>query len=120
MPIIFICCVIGAYVVNGRLFDIKMMFIFGLIGIVMSHLSIPAAPMLLGIILGNMADENLRRALILNEGSIASFFQRPISIFFVVFILFLVLPQIPIVAKLLAKLKIVIKGLFMKKTAGEQ
>lgn len=105
MPIIFICCVIGAYVVNGRLFDIKMMFVFGIIGIIMRHIKIPTPPLLLGIILGNMADENLRRALILNEGSITSFFTRPISIFFIVFILFLVLPQIPVFARFFAWVK---------------
>lgn len=113
MPIIFICCVIGAYVVNGRLFDIKMMFVFGIIGIIMRYIKIPSPPLLLGIILGNMADENLRRALILNEGSITSFFTRPISIFFILFILFLVLPQIPICARFFDR----IKKSFMRKKA---
>ena len=102
MPIIFVCCVIGAFVVNNRLFDVKMMFIFGILGIVMSYMKYPSAPLLLGVILGNMADENLRRALILHNGSILPFFQRPISIFFIVFILALMLPQIPIFRKLAA------------------
>jgi len=109
MPIVLICCVIGAYVVNGRLFDIKMMFVFGIVGIIMQHIKIPSPPLLLGIILGNMADENLRRALILNKGSIASFFTRPISIFFIVFILFLVLPQIPLFARFLSWFKSLFK-----------
>ncbi|MDR2435474.1 MAG: tripartite tricarboxylate transporter permease [Treponema sp.] len=100
MPIIFVCCVIGAFVVSNRMFDVKLMFVFGILGIIMRQLKYPAAPFLLGIILGNMADENLRRALILNKGSITSFFTRPISLFFIVFILALLLPQFPIVAKL--------------------
>jgi putative tricarboxylic transport membrane protein len=99
MPIIFICCVIGAFVVNNRIFDVMLMFWFGILGIVMRQMRYPAAPFLLGIILGNMADENLRRALILNKGSPASFFTRPISLFFVIFILALVLPQIPLLQK---------------------
>lgn len=100
MPIVFICCVIGAFVVNNRIFDIYMMFIFGLLGVAMRYMHYPSAPFLLGVVLGNMADENLRRALILWEGNIAPFFTRPISIFFLAFILFLVLPQIPAVARL--------------------
>jgi putative tricarboxylic transport membrane protein len=105
MPIIFVCCVIGAFVVNNRIFDIKLMFVFGILGIIMRSLKYPAAPFLLGIILGNMADENLRRALILNKGSIKSFFTRPICLFFLIFILALVLPQIPLLAKCAAGIK---------------
>lgn len=101
MPIIFICCAIGAFVVSNRMFDLYIMFIFGIIGILMRHMNYPSAPFLLGIILGNMADENIRRALILGEGSILPFFTRPISLFFVIFILFLVLPQIPAFVKLM-------------------
>ncbi|MDR2134656.1 MAG: tripartite tricarboxylate transporter permease [Treponema sp.] len=105
MPIIFVCCIIGAFVVNNRVFDIKLMYIFGILGIVMRSLKYPAAPFLLGIILGNMADENLRRALILNGGSVKSFFTRPICLFFLVFILALILPQIPPVVKCAAAIK---------------
>ena len=105
MPIIFICCVIGAFVVNNRLFDIYMMFFFGLLGVAMRYMKYPSAPFLLGVVLGNMADENLRRALILGNGDITPFFTRPISIFFLVFILCLVLPQIPPVARLGRRIK---------------
>lgn len=105
MPIIFICCVIGAFVVSNRLFDIYLMFFFGLLGVLMQHMEYPMAPLLLGVILGNMADENLRRALILGKGDISPFFTRPISVFFLLFILALVLPQIPFVAKLVRSIK---------------
>ena len=103
MPIVFICCVIGAFVVNNRLFDIKLMFVFGLLGIAMSYMKYPSAPFLLGVVMGNMADENLRRALILHNGSILPFFTRPICIFFLLFILVLVVPQLPFYPKLKAK-----------------
>jgi putative tricarboxylic transport membrane protein len=95
MPIVFICCVIGAFVVSNRLFDIKLMFVFGILGIIMSFLKMPGAPFLLGIILGNMADENLRRALLLTKADISIFFTRPISIFFIVLITYLILTQTP-------------------------
>ena len=103
MPIVFICCVIGAFVVNNRLFDIKLMFVFGLLGIAMSYMKYPSAPFLLGVVMGNMADENLRRALMLHNGSILPFFTRPICIFFLLFILVLVVPQLPFYPKLKAK-----------------
>ena len=93
MPIVFILCAIGAFVVSNRIFDIKMMVVFGVIGMAMSYMKIPSAPLLLGVILGNMADENLRRSLILHDGSFASFFTRPISIIFILFILFLIFGQ---------------------------
>ena len=54
----------------------------------------PAAPFLLGIILGPMADNNLRRALILSNGDPTPFFTRPLSIIFVVMILLLALSQL--------------------------
>ena len=99
MPIIFVCCVIGSFVISNRIFDVYLMFWFGILGIIMRAMKYPSAPFLLGIIFGNMADENLRRALILNKGDISSFFTRPISLFFIFFILVIMLPQIPIVAK---------------------
>ena len=110
MPAIFICCVIGAFVVSNRVFDVKLMFVFGLIGVAMSYMKYPSAPFLLGVILGNMADENLRRALILHNGSIAPFFSRPISIFFIVFILVLVLPQFAFFRNMMASVKRLFPG----------
>lgn len=110
MPAIFICCVIGAFVVSNRVFDVKLMFVFGLIGVAMSYMKYPSAPFLLGVILGNMADENLRRALILHNGSIAPFFSRPISIFFIVFILVLVLPQFAFFRNMMASVKRLFSG----------
>ena len=114
MPIIFVCCVIGAFVISNRIFDIYLMFWFGILGIILREMKYPSAPFLLGIILGNMADENLRRALILNNGNFKSFFTRPISLFFVIFILIVMLPQIPFVAKGLDALK---RSLFAGKKA---
>jgi len=110
MPIIFVCCVIGSFVISNRIFDVKLMFWFGILGIIMRQLKYPSAPFLLGIILGNMADENLRRALILKNGNIESFFTRPISLFFIIFILVVMLPQIPFVAKGMGALKQAIIG----------
>ena len=112
MPIIFVCCVIGSFVISHRIFDVRLMFWFGILGILMRQMKYPAAPFLLGIILGNMADENLRRSLILNHGDFSSFFTRPISLFFVIFILVILLPQLPFVGKGIDALK---QAIFRKK-----
>lgn len=114
MPIVFICCIIGAFVVSNRIFDIYLMFVFGILGVALRYMNYPSAPFLLGVVLGNTADENLRRALILWEGDITPFFTRPISVFFLLFILALVLPQIPPAARLGRKIK---AKLFPKKAA---
>ena len=100
MPIVYVLCVIGAYLINYNLFDVKVMFIFGLVGMVLTALQFPAAPFLLGVILGPMLDSNLRRALKLSDGSFAPMFQRPICIFFLILIIALVLAQFGVFKKL--------------------
>ena len=64
----------------------------------------PAPPFMLGLVLGTMADSNLCRALTLSGGSVAPFFTRPISLFFVIVVIGLILSQMG-VFKLLKKKK---------------
>ena len=80
MPIIFVLCVVGTYVLNGRLFDVWVMLLFGVLGYFMRLRDFPAAPFVLGFILGPMADTNIRRSLMLTKGDITPFFTRPISL----------------------------------------
>ncbi|MDR1535698.1 MAG: tripartite tricarboxylate transporter permease [Planctomycetota bacterium] len=94
MPIIFLLCVIGAYLINYNLFDVKVMFVFGLVGLGMSYLKVPAAPFILGVVLGPMTDANLRRALRLSDGSFLPMFGRPICVAFLAVCLFMILSQI--------------------------
>ncbi|HOK20063.1 MAG TPA: tripartite tricarboxylate transporter permease [Thermosynergistes sp.] len=93
MPLVVALCVIGAYAVNTRIFDVYLMLGFGLLGYALRIGKFPAAPMTLGIILGPMADENFRRALSIADGSLAPFFTRPISLGLVVLIVLLMLSQ---------------------------
>ncbi len=94
MPIIYCLCVVGAYLINFNRFDIKVMFIFGCVGLLLTWADVPLAPFLLGVILGDMLDENLRRGLDLSGGSFAPMFTRPICIFFLVVIIFMILSQL--------------------------
>ncbi|PIE34299.1 transporter [candidate division KSB3 bacterium] len=80
MPLVFVLCMVGTYAISARPFDILVMICFGLLGFAMRKLGFPEAPLVLGLILGPMVDENLRRGLILSGGSIAPFFGSAISI----------------------------------------
>jgi putative tricarboxylic transport membrane protein len=78
MPIVLTLCVVGSFAIQNRLFDVGVMVVFGIIGYYMREMDYPVAPLVLGIILGDILDKNLRRALILSDGGILEFFTRPI------------------------------------------
>ena len=80
MPIIFTLCVVGSFAIQSRIFDVRVMVFFGILGFIMLEMEYPVAPMILGLILGNMLDTNLRRALVISEGDILQFISRPICI----------------------------------------
>jgi len=67
MPLIIPLCMLGAFAVNLNYFDVYIMFGAGLVGFVLHRFGFPLAPMVLAVILGPLADENLRRAMILFE-----------------------------------------------------
>ena len=67
MPLIIPICVMGAFAVNLNYFDVWVMFGAGLVGYLLYWFGFPLAPMVLAVILGPLADENLRRALLIFE-----------------------------------------------------
>ncbi|MBL8370065.1 MAG: tripartite tricarboxylate transporter permease [Burkholderiaceae bacterium] len=78
-PAIVLFCAIGVYSTNNNSFDIWMVALFGLIGYVFIKLGCEPAPLLLGLILGPMMEEYLRRALLISRGDWSVFVTRPIS-----------------------------------------
>ncbi len=80
MPVVFVLCVIGSYAITSRIFDIWVMIGFGLLGFVLREMKYPMAPLVLGIILGDILDKNLRRGLVLTDGDLTPFFTRPICL----------------------------------------
>jgi len=78
-PIVFVLCAVGSFAIAGRLFDVYVMLAFGLIGFFLRHHGYPMAPLVLGIVLGDLMEKNLRRALILSDGDLSPFFTRPIA-----------------------------------------
>jgi putative tricarboxylic transport membrane protein len=82
VPIIFVLCTVGSFAIAGRLFDVYVMLAFGLIGFFLRQHGYPMAPLVLGIVLGDLLEKNLRRALLLSDGDLTPFFTRPISALF--------------------------------------
>jgi putative tricarboxylic transport membrane protein len=80
MPVVFVLCVIGSYAIASRIFDIWVMLGFGIIGYILREMKYPMAPLVLGIILGDLLDKNLRRGLVLTDGDITPFFTKPICV----------------------------------------
>lgn len=70
MPIIVVLCVIGSYAIEGNIFHVWAMVLLGLIGWIMRRFDYSVGAMVLGIILGPIIDQNLRRSLVLSEGNI--------------------------------------------------
>ncbi|MEZ7956598.1 MAG: tripartite tricarboxylate transporter permease [Rubritalea sp.] len=99
MPLILAFCIIGAFALNNRIFDVWVMLGFGLLGFFLESKNIPLAPFVIGFVLGPIAEENLTIAL-LSETPI---FTRPISIVFIAVAFIMLL--LPIFKKVRNQLK---------------
>ena len=82
MPAVAILCVVGAYSLRNSIFDVYVMFGFGLLGITMKWLDIPVVPLLLALVLGRQLEENLRISLTGSQGDVSVFFTSPYSALF--------------------------------------
>jgi putative tricarboxylic transport membrane protein len=78
--LLFIC--IGVYSINYSVFDVYVTLLFGIVGAAMMLLGFPAAPLLLGFILGPLVEENLRNALLISRGGFEILVDSPISLVF--------------------------------------
>ena len=90
-PLILLFCVIGAYSINNNVFDIGVMVVFGIAGYLFKKFGYEAAPFILGFVLGPMFEVNLRRSLLISQGSFSIFFIRPIALVAIVVCVALVL-----------------------------
>jgi len=78
-PVILLFCTIGVYTIGNSIFDIWLLILFGCVGFAFRQLGCECAPLLLGMILGPMMEEYLRRALIMSRGDWTVFLTQPIS-----------------------------------------
>ncbi len=91
-PLIVLFCLVGAYSLNNSPYDILVMLGFGILGYLMRKLKYEGAPLVMAFVLGPLLELNMRRSLIVSEGSFWIFFSRPISaviLFIALTILFL-------------------------------
>jgi putative tricarboxylic transport membrane protein len=82
VPVILVICFVGAYAVNNSLFDVGLSLIFGVLGYFLSKLDFPLAPIVMGLILGPIAEEGLRQSLMVSGGSWLIFLTHPIAAVF--------------------------------------
>jgi putative tricarboxylic transport membrane protein len=100
MPIVGILCIIGSYSLGVNIWNLYLMLPVGIVSYFLTEMGYPIAPLVIGVILGPMADENLRRALMVSKGSFLPMFTRPVALALVLIILWMVLVQIPLVKNL--------------------
>jgi putative tricarboxylic transport membrane protein len=105
IPVLLVLCTVGSYALNNRMFDVYCFLGFGLLGYFLHIARVPVLPVILGLILGPMAEQQLALALAFGQGSILPFFTRPISgVILLVALLSLVLP--PIMGRMRARTSI--------------
>jgi putative tricarboxylic transport membrane protein len=77
-PVILVICAVGAYTVHNALLDISVMLVFGVIGYVFKKLGYPLAPLVLALVLGDMAESSFRQAMLLSQGNVGIFWSNPL------------------------------------------
>jgi putative tricarboxylic transport membrane protein len=77
-PVILVICAVGAYTVHGSMFDVYLMMGFGVLGYVFKKLDYPLAPLVLALVLGDMAENAFRQSLLGSGGSMLVFVSNPL------------------------------------------
>ncbi len=77
-PVIIAICAVGAYTVHSSMFDVVLMLVFGVVGYLFKKLSYPLAPLVLALVLGDMAEASFRQSMLLSQGNLAVFWSNPL------------------------------------------
>ena len=93
MPLILMACVIGSYASSNKVFDIYVMVIFGILGFFMDKVGISTSALILGQVLGALAETNFRSALTMSQGNYAIFFRPIPCVFWALTIAMVVVPK---------------------------
>lgn len=93
MPIVAIFSVIGSYALGLNVFNVYLMFFFGVLVYFLEEMDYPVAPIVIGVILGQMADVGLRRGLLVSHGDLSPFITRPLAFAFVLLIIYALIGQ---------------------------
>src|SRR3982750_758134 len=79
MPVIMLFCVVGAFAINNTAFDIGVMLVAGLVAYLLEEDAFPLTPLILGVVLGGMLEDNFVSSMIKADGNVLAFFSRPIA-----------------------------------------
>lgn len=104
IPVVGVLCILGSYSLGLNLFNLYLMLPVGVIAFVLGQYKFPISPLVIGLVLGGMADESLRRALMISDGSFLPMFSRPVCIILTLCILYFIVVQIPPVKRFSQKL----------------
>jgi TctA family transporter len=85
MPVILLFCIVGSFAINNTVFGVGTILVFGLAAFVLEENGFPVAPAILGVVLATMMEENFVTSLIKSDGSLATFFTRPIAMWLAIF-----------------------------------
>jgi putative tricarboxylic transport membrane protein len=80
MPIVAMISFVGIYGISGSTFDLLVMIAFGVLGWSLRKFDVPLVPVIMGVLLGNAMEANLRRALTISNGDWTALFASPLSI----------------------------------------
>jgi putative tricarboxylic transport membrane protein len=95
LPLVIGLSFIGVYSINSSTIDLVLLAAFGVLGYVFRKLEVPAAPLVMGVVLGNLLEQSMRQALAISAGSYAIFLERPIAaVLFAAALLLLIVPPL--------------------------
>ena len=80
LPGVTMVSFVGIYSLSGSYFDLLLMVAFGVLGYFLRKMEVPTVPVILGILLGNAMEDNLRRAMVISDGEWTFLFSSPIAI----------------------------------------
>ncbi|KLK94556.1 C4-dicarboxylate ABC transporter permease [Microvirga vignae] len=99
MAVILLFCIVGSFAINNTIFDIGVMLVFGILAFALSEAGIPIAPIILGIVLGPLLEQNFLTSMTIADGNLLAFFERPIAGVLGIFVL--LLWSIPLVSAIM-------------------
>lgn len=105
MPVIGVLCIIGSYALGTKIFNLYLMLPVGIVAYFLTEMKYPIAPLVIGVILGGMADSNLRRALMVSKGSFMPVFTRPVALILFLVIVLMIVSQTPFYSRVMGKIK---------------
>lgn len=117
MPVVAMLCFVGVYALGLKIFNLYLMIPIGLVCYFLGEMKYPVAPLVIGVILGSMADQSLRRGLMVSQGSLSPMLTRPVSLILVICVVLMFVSQIPAYKRMMARLMSSVRRAFLKTDA---